>query len=188
MKIQHLKYPLNHTIIYDFFNYYEKQSILNEFFEIHNSSETYVADTKHHEKLLNTGNTKAYPIDKIYEDDREKSNIIKHTRKIFTTFDQEDFRNNIFLNYVRLSNKDTLYAQLYDTNSSYYKHTDFSVLTILYIFHIEPQDGNKFIFNDYNYAPHITDNCCLIFPSFFFHEVLPVESKRISLTHQLYIS
>lgn len=187
MKIQHLSYPFDHTIIYDYFKSFEAESIINECFDVHEKYQNLVSDTKHHENLLKFGNTKAYAIDSIYEKNREESKILTHTRKLFNTFDTEDLKNNIFLNYIKESNRDTICVQFYDNNSTYFRHIDVSVLTAVYIFWLEPPAGGEFLFTNYNYKPYILNNCCLIFPSIILHEVLPVKAKRISITHQLYI-
>jgi len=79
----------------------------------------------------------------------------------------------------------------YKNGSSYFKHNDLGILTFLYTIWDEPKTwkGGDLVFTDYDYRPYLRSNCCLIFPSFEFHEVetLRGEGTRYTINQRIYI-
>lgn len=193
MLIQHIKYPFAHTIIYDMFDE-------TELSQIHSEVDKLIANTvvrpsdEHHVRLSNENKTISLCLDQIYEGARNNSNTLKLIKKVYelNTRGALVSNDNPFLKYILISNSDNTYLQLYRDGSSYFEHDDKAVLTFLYPFKKDSAGGNL-IFTDYGYTPHLTDNCCLIFPSFERHRLSPVESDdkeaivRFSINQRIFI-
>ncbi len=195
MIIQHLKHPFHHTIIYNFFDGVTLDAIKQEVLLLASTSENNVPEDAHHTKLLNTAHTTSAWLDKVFEQERDKSKILSSTRDIFTLCNQgvlQD-KDNPFIGYIPTSNYDTTFLQVYKNGSSYFPHQDGAVLTMLYpILLGEDFEGGKLTFTRYDYTPHLEDNCCLIFPSFEPHALSPIRSEdegyvRASINQRLYI-
>jgi len=193
MLIQHLKYPFPHTIIYDMFDETELTQIRSEVDEFVANTIVKASD-EHHARLFSENKTTSLCLDQIYEGARNNSNILKLIKKVYELNSRGILvsADNPFLKYVSISNSDNTYLQLYRDGSSYFEHDDKAVLTFLYPFKGDSTGGNL-IFTDYNYTPHLNDNCCLIFPSFERHRLSPVEANdkeavvRFSINQRIFV-
>lgn len=189
MRIEYFKKPFYHTIIYDFFSQDELDIIKNEINQLeHSNSEKDL----HHRLVLENGNVESYLLDVIYNDRRQDSNILALITKIYNMYwdSKLDAAKNPFLNYIGLSNSDNTVIQAYENDSSYFEHHDQSVVSFVYPFFEKPFDGGELIFGDY--VPKLESNCCLIFPSYEKHKVLPIKSKesgtvRWSINQRIFI-
>lgn len=189
MRIEYFKKPFYHTIIYDFFSQDELVIIKNEINQLeHSNSEKDL----HHRLVLENGNVESYMLDVIYNDRRQDSNILALITKIYNMYwdSKLNVAKNPFLNYIGLSNSDNTVIQTYENDSSYFEHHDQSVVSFVYPFFEKPFDGGELIFGDY--VPKLESNCCLIFPSYEKHKVLPIKSKesgtvRWSINQRIFI-
>jgi len=195
MNIQNLSHPFYHTIIYNYFTDDEINKIQVEFDTLNKSLDKLpqLKDDVHHQQLKDQFNTRTIYLDGVYQNKREESSILKLLYKIYEN--DFDYKQNPFLKYLKLSNRDTSTIQLYENNSSYFKHIDHSVLTCLYVFWEEPKKftGGDLIFTDYDYAPPLQNNCCIIFPGFEPHIVTTLNSSsnninRCTINHRVYIN
>lgn len=189
MRIKHLKKPFYHTIIYDFFNQDEIDIIKNEINELQGVDNK---KDEHHKKVLENGNIESYMMDAIYNDRRHDSKILNLITKIYEMYwdGKLDLSKNPSLNYIGLSNADNTVVHSYKNDSSYFEHHDQSVLSFLYPFFDKPFDGGELVFGDY--TPKLESNCCLIFPSYEKHKVLPIKTEetgvvRWSINQRIFI-
>ena len=194
MKITNLNTPFYHTVIEDFFNIEELKIIDEDLIQL-NLDNKFSVDG-HHSDLVQRHGTRAFCLDQIYEGRREESPILRCMRKIFG-LDADgllDKTTNPFLNYLRISNKDTTFVQMYQDKCAYGEHQDGSVLTMLYVLYNEPKSysGGDLIFTSHDYQPEIKNNSCLIFPSYELHKVTPIQAndeylKRFSINQRIYV-
>jgi len=188
MKIEHFKEPFYHTIISDFFTRNQFNDVLEEI----NSLNQLHLDDDHHKDVLNNDKTESIHVDSLYEDNREKSQIIKNTDKLFL-MDLDHLTNfNPFLGFVPLTSTYVTFISKYKNGSKYSIHHDHGVLTFLTLLNVKPYTGGELVFTKYDYTPPITNNSCLIFPSYEKHKVNEVVSEhdghvRHSINQRIYI-
>lgn len=189
MRVEYFEKPFYHTIIYDFFSQ-DEINILKK--ELNQLQHTDIQKDQHHELVLENGNVESYLLDVIYEDRRRNSEILTLITKIYNMYwdSKLDLSKNPFLNYIGLSNADNTVVHAYKNDSSYFEHHDQSVLSFLYPFFEKPFSGGELIFGDY--VPKLESNCCLIFPSYEKHRVLPIKTKeqgmvRWSINQRIFI-
>jgi Rps23 Pro-64 3,4-dihydroxylase Tpa1-like proline 4-hydroxylase len=118
-------------------------------------------------------------LDEIYLD-RNVSNILKESRKIF--FDEIadcfiDF--NVFFRYLRASNLDTTIVQYYENSNFYESHTDSATITAIAWFYDQPKkfQGGQLMFEDGS-TIECRYNRMVLFPSILFHSVEPISVKE----------
>jgi hypothetical protein len=189
MRIKYLKKPFYHTIIYDFFNKDEIDIIKNEIIELQSVDNQ---KDEHHKQILENGNIESYLLDVIYNDRRHDSKILNLITKIYNMYwdGKFDLSKNPSLNYIGLSNSDNTVVHAYKNDSSYFEHHDQSVMSFLYPFFDKSFDGGELAFGDY--IPKLESNCCLIFPSYEKHKVLPLKTEdtgvvRWSINQRIFI-
>lgn len=194
MKIQYLKYPFYHTILYDFFTQEEIKGINEErlLLQKDNTITQPIEQDNHHKILRETFNTNTIFLDQVYQEDRSKSFILNKVHKIYQI--NFDYESNPFLKYLKISNKDLSTLQLYKNTSKYFEHIDRSLLTCLFVFYDVPKkfEGGDFVFSQYNYVPYLTNNSCIIFPGFEAHHVNQLitaseDIVRFSINHRMYL-
>lgn len=193
MIVQHFKYPFAHTIIYEVFDDVELVKINKEVDEFIKNNVKNELD-KHHAQLFSENKTNSFCLDTVYIDARDSSNILKLINKVYEMNSRGALasNDNPLLKYIGLSNLDNTYLQLYRAGSSYFEHRDNSILTFLYPFQ-RGSTGGDLVFTDYNYTPHLKNNCCLIFPGFEQHRLTTVEAGnkddvvRFSINQRIYI-
>lgn len=196
MIIQHFKYPFMHTVIYDFFNPLELTLLKEEAIGLLPQAEqpTGSLDT-HHDRLRGESRTLSISVDIAFGFDRAQSKILERTRKLFelASFGVLANTENEFIEYIAESNNDVTHLQLYQNGSSYFSHKDGAVVTALYPLMFDKTfTGGRLVFDRFNYAPHLRDGCCLIFPSYQPHTLEPIVSDeegvvRASINQRVYI-
>jgi Rps23 Pro-64 3,4-dihydroxylase Tpa1-like proline 4-hydroxylase len=195
MNIQHLQYPFYHTIIYNFFDVHELNLINAELHSLFTSDYKIKPDDEHHLNLLNKDKTQDYNLDIIYENRREQSNILMLIKKIYTLDNNIlDTKQNPFLSFIKASNHDNTRVNKYHNLSSYSKHHDNAVLTMMYPFWKDPKEfeGGDLFFANHEYKPYLKNNSCVIFPSYEMHELTQIKSKndnvnRVSINQRVFI-
>ena len=190
MRIQHLEYPFHHTIVYDIFDVDELAMIRTEIERYIDIQVNPNAKDEHHEKLLNTNGTLSFNLDALHATNRSGSSILSLIRKVYDLGAKGLLKDNPFCGYITTSNADNTFVQLYKNGSSYFEHKDGAVLSFLYPFNYA--DGGELVFTEHKYIPYLTNNCCLIFPSFETHKVTPVITEksdvvRVSINQRIYI-
>lgn len=193
MIVQHLKYPFDHTIIYDFFSRKEVSDIFQDKKNLQSRGDPLQFihnEDHHHQDLIKNCNVVCYSVDRLLGESETK----RHMRKIISNFEIGSFGlTNPFLNYIALANHENCYLNIYKNDSYYPRHQDGAVLTALYLFWegFGNRSGGDFIFSDHNYAPHLENNCCIIFPSFVMHEVTKMNCddsiSRVTINQRFYI-
>ena len=122
--------------------------------------------------------------------------ILNKIRKIYDLYLHRVIGDkNPFLNYIPLSNYDQTFIQYYYNGSDYFEHHDGAILTILYVLYDKESkfDGGEFVFTKYRYKPYLTNNCCIIFPSYEIHKVEKIFSEekekpvRYSINQRIWI-
>lgn len=182
MKIEYFNKPFHHTIIYDYFDDNEIISIKNEINQIKDGmlKNNYDEQDRHHDELFKKFNVDSYHIDKMFENNRNGSVLLKAITKVYYLHNMGFFNKhkNSFLNFIPDSNQDITMLHGYRNSSSYPKHIDKAVLSFVYPFWNEPKDftGGDLMFGDYK--PPLKSNCCLIFPSYEPHWVTKIKSKK----------
>lgn len=127
--------------------------------------------------------SKALTLDDVYAD-RSVSNILTVNRKLFN---YTEVYSNLSPYHVRFknSNHDTTKIRYYTDGEYYNAHTDesFDTLACTY-FYKEPKKfvGGDLFFPQFNYTVECKNNLCIIFPSYFMHEV-----KQIKILDSDYI-
>ena len=174
MRIEYFKEPFYHTIIYDFFSQDDVDTIKKELNQLQHTNNQ---KDLHHQQVAENG-VESYLLDTIYYERRHDSEILNLITKIYNMYwDQQlDLIKNPFLNYIGLSNSDNTVVHTYANDSSYFEHHDQSVVSFLYPFFEKPFTGGELVFGDYK--PKLESNCCLIFPSYEKHRVLPIKSEQ----------
>ena len=88
---------------------------------------------------------------------------------------QLDLKKHSPLNYIEFINlnKIDILLSYYENNNYYKSHKDSAVLTFITWFFREPKkfEGGNLKFTDYNESIEVKHNRCVIFPSFYNHEV-----------------
>jgi hypothetical protein len=191
MIVQNLKFPFDHTIIYDFFLDHEIQEILEEKDQLLKSGDAsnFIHD-KHHQELIHNQNVQSYNVDLLVPNGK----LRVHSLKIFecVRIGLIDFEN-LYLKYLTLCKQCNTFVNIYKNESFYAKHHDASVLTALYILWegYGNKNGGDFYFTEYEYYPHLPHNSCIVFPSFLLHAVSKLtcdESiSRISINQRFVI-
>ena len=83
----------------------------------------------------------------------------------------------------RLSNYDQIMVNYYENSDYYESHMDFNMMTIVCWFHRTPKayTGGDVTFHDIDTILECNHNRMVMFPSYYFHEVLPVKMKDKNL-------
>lgn len=180
MKIYNYKEPFYHSIIYDYYDENEQNLIWQEIDFLNQPGKLLTPDK--------TGDENASPnkvgifLDDIYHHNefRKLSNILTLNRKIFFILDL--LKENIFSNYLSISNHDLTLLSYYGNNAYYNSHYDNFIVSSVNTFWRTPKEfqGGNLMFDHYNYTPNLDHNSMIIFPSFEWHSVSPVIMKPSS--------
>jgi 2OG-Fe(II) oxygenase superfamily len=193
MIVQNLKHPFYHTIIYDVFNGFELNQIMEEkkYLESLNPLDYVDVNDAHHIDLFEKQKVKSYGIQRILNDSSRIKDIAK---KIYNLKGMGILgEDNPYLRYIDASTQENLFLNIYKNGSRYDTHYDTSTLTALYVMWEGNGrvNGGSFVFNEYNYRPYLTHNSCLIFPSYLDHEVEELfcddAVSRITINQRFYI-
>lgn len=194
MFAQSIKYPFEHTIVYDVFDDLQVSSLIAE---AQNISKKY--DTKsaiellkgdpHNLGVIENYGTRVFVIDRV-----QPEGII---RNLCWSIPKLYFLNAIektyLTNYFNSVSHDKVYLQLYKNGDSYPLHRDCSTFSIVYVFYNKPKstiDGGKLKFDEYNYEPYLPHNSCIMFPGWINHSVTKFvceeDNFRISLSQFMF--
>lgn len=126
--------------------------------------------------------SKALTLDTAYAD-RSISNILKVNRKLFN---YGEVYSNLSPYHLKFSNSnfDITKIRYYIDGESYDPHDDINFDTIACTyFYKKPKKffGGDLFFPQYNYTVECKNNLCIIFPSYFIHEV-----KQIKIPNEDY--
>ena len=82
-----------------------------------------------------------------------------------------------------ITNYDQMMVNYYENSDYYESHMDFNVMTIVCWFHRTPKayTGGDVTFHDIDTILECNHNRMVMFPSYYFHEVLPVKMKDKNL-------
>jgi hypothetical protein len=194
MIVQSLKFPFDHTIIYDVFEPLQVTSLVEEAKNIYQTYDKKAAvdmleNDQHNLGVIEKYGTNVYVIDRVMPNGVIR-NLCWNIPKLF-------FLNAIdktyLTNYFHAVSHDKIYLQLYKNGNSYPAHRDCSTFSIVYVFYSNPNstiEGGEVKFTDYNYKPHLLHNSCIMFPGWINHEVSQFKSDdnnfRISLSQFLF--
>ena len=194
MIVQDLKYPFDHTIVYDVFNNDQVSSIIDEaniIASTYSSKELLIDNDKHHHKLLNDSKSLTFELIST----KFGSGVIrKNALAAMQLYFANVIKKNAVTKFFNTTNGENTFLTLYKNGSSYYKHNDLSIITAAYI--IDPifekgVTGGKMYFAEYDYMPHMQHNSCIIFPGHELHELTELKCSesyyKISITQFFYI-
>jgi hypothetical protein len=194
MIVQSLKYPFEHTIIYDLFDDIQVSSLIQEAKDIagrYNEKEaaTLLKGDPHNLGVIEQYGTKVFVIDNVMPNGIIRNLCWSLPRLFFLNVIEKTYLTN---NFFSVSN-DKLYLQLYKNGDSYPIHRDCSTFSIVYVFYGNPQskiDGGKLKFDDHDYEPYLKHNSCILFPGWINHSVSKIECDetnfRISLSQFMF--
>ena len=116
---------------------------------------------------------------KITWEDRAVSHILRlQLQKILSIRDSIDKLDSLFESFWK-TNHDEHYIVYYEDGDYYKKHRDFGehLITTITWFHRIPKafTGGEFILNDIDVTLESKHNRMLMYPSYYTHEVLPLE-------------
>jgi hypothetical protein len=192
--VQNLKYPFEHTIIYDVFEPLQVTSLVQEAKDISknfdkNSSIEMLANDEHNLGVIEKYGTRVFIIDKVMSDGVIR-NLCWNVPKLFFL---NAIEKTYLTNYFHSVSSDKLYLQLYKNGDSYPDHRDCSTFSIVYVFYDNPNskfEGGKMRFTDFNYEPYLLHNSCIMFPGWINHEVSEFKTSdnntRISLSQFMF--
>lgn len=183
MKINHdRKLPIPFVIVDDFFTDDELELIWKEI--------DFLSDK---DKLLKPKDTSSAHDENgklkksnlgIFVDDvycqRETSNILKITRKLFDKNFMDDLiKNNYIFNFYQRATSDRTLLSYYGDKDYYKSHHDDADFTSIIWLYKEPKEfeGGEFKFTDYDIKFECKNNQLIIFPSDLLHEVSEIELK-----------
>jgi hypothetical protein len=194
MFVQSLKYPFEHTIIYDVFEEIQVSSLVEEAKKISNTYDDKTAiellrGDKHNLGVIEKYGTRVFVIDQVMPNGVIR-NLCWNIPKLF-------FLNAIdrtyLTNYFHAVSCDKLYLQVYKNGDSYPTHRDCTTFSMVYVFYDKPTskiEGGKLKFDDYNYEPHVPHNSCIMFPGWIQHSVSKLQCEednfRISLSQFMF--
>lgn len=194
MFVQSLKYPFEHTIIYDVFEDLQVSSLIEEAQKISSKYDDETAiklleGDRHNLGVIEKYGTKVFVIEQVMPNGVIR-NLCWNIPKLF-------FLNAIdktyLTNYFHAISCDKLYLQVYKSGDSYPTHRDCTAFSMVYVFYGKPNDkieGGKLKFDDYNYEPYLPHNSCVIFPGWIQHSVSELkcdkDNFRISLSQFMF--
>ena len=129
-------------------------------------------------------------LDDYYNEDRNKSNILKLNRKIFSEdILNESLKLNAYFNHIKQCNSDSTLVNYYMNGTNYSSHLDGSCLTCVTFFSLGNFKGGNFCFTDYDIEIEFKENRTVIFPGCIKHEAKPIiaedDNYRISIAQFL---
>ena len=183
-------------------NFYNKEEQNLIWTELDSHKENFVVD----EGIANRGvakNNNGKPIanlsriylDELYENKRERSNILHCYQKLFTRKIINKYKEKtLAARTYGTTNTDWSQVSYYENNNNYDKHFDQFMHSCLIWFYRKPKrfDGGDLIFTDLNETVKCKHNRMILFPSYYYHKVNKVIMKeqyknkglgRFCLTH-----
>ena len=123
-------------------------------------------------------------LDKIFENNRQASNILSVNRKLFLDLELKNnlINKNLFFTQIYKSTRDKTLVNFYSANCFYKKHHDLTCFTALSFFELETFVGGDLIFSDYDVTVKSIENRVVIFPGFLNHAATEVtHGVRVSM-------
>lgn len=121
-------------------------------------------------------------LDKIYQGDRNISDILRLNRKLFKSelMDVYSQAHPFFKHFKELINIDSTKIKYYENDQDYKSHFDSSRFTSITYFYKEPKNfsGGDLCFNEYNYTIPIENNMVVIFVGCTTHSSTPITMKE----------
>jgi Rps23 Pro-64 3,4-dihydroxylase Tpa1-like proline 4-hydroxylase len=183
MKIQYnedIKIP--YVVVDDFYSSEELKEIWNEI-EFLSSEDKLLSPEHTYTASYLDGELKKQNLGVFIDDlylNRSTSNILKHTRKIFSQefFDELEKLNYIF-SFLKKATKDNTLLSYYRDGDFYKPHLDEFLFTAICFLYKEPKqfEGGEFIFTEHDITTECKNNRLILFPSNVRHEVSEVKIK-----------
>lgn len=183
MDFKYFAEPLPHIIVDDFYNETELREIWQELDFLTYSRKLMTPESTGAAYALDANGEKIYKknnlglfIDGLYAN-RDLSNILFHTRKIFDkAFLEKCQEQNFIFKYLMQANADFTLMSYYEDGATYESHHDKAVITVLTWLYKEPKGftGGELTFSDHDYPIELKNNRVLIFPGVANHEVAAV--------------
>lgn len=183
MFVQSLKYPFEHTIIYDVFEDAQVTSLIKEAKSISekydhkaaidllkNDKTKHDEDKKHNVDVIKDHNTKVFELANVAPEGIIRNLCWNIPKLFFLNTIEKTYLTNYFYGLSR----DRVFFQFYENGASYPSHRDLTTLSAVYIFYNDAKSiikGGKFKFDDYNYEPYLLHNSCILFPGWAKHSV-----------------
>ena len=184
MDFKYFAEPVPHIIVDDFYTEKELKEIWQELDFLTYSRKLMTPEATGAAYAMDAGGNKIYKknnlglfIDGLYAN-RDLSNILFHTRKIFDKdFLEKCQQQNFLFKYLMQANADFTLLSYYEDGAMYESHHDKAVITVLSWLYKEPKsfEGGDLTFTDHNYTIPIKNNRVFIFPSVAEHSVAPVK-------------
>jgi|TARA_B100001996_G_scaffold261395_1_gene203617 hypothetical protein len=178
MKIQTHEHGFPFIVVDDYFNDEEMEILWNEVDNLYKEDifldpvDSYSAFDANGFLKMN----KCIHLDEYFAKKREKCEILRLNRKIFTEEVLQQGKSWFFTNFIKTCDYDATLLSYYESDNYYRAHTDASTVTGLFWFFKEPKkfEGGQFIFPDYKLDIEVVSNRMILFPSFIRHQVLEV--------------
>ncbi len=172
MRVENLSEPFFHSIVYDYYNIEEQKLIWQEL-EFLNKPGKMLSPNE-------TGDPNSSPnkvgvfLDRLYDKNKNFSNILKVNRKIFKI--KNFLYENPFSRYLNIVDYDLTMISYYEDGSYYLPHFDSYTISSVTTFWKTPKmfSGGELMFCNYNYIPDMPHNTMILFPSYEAHEVSEV--------------
>ena len=178
MKIKAYEHGFPFIIVDDYFDDEEMEMLWNEVDNLY-KEDIFLDPVDSYSAFDANGflkNNKCIHLDEFYGKNREKCDILRINRKVFTKEVLQQGKNWFFTNFIKTCDYDSTLLSYYEGDNYYRAHTDASTVTGLFWFFKEPKQfrGGEFIFPDYKVDIEVINNRMVFFPSFIRHRVLEV--------------
>lgn len=183
MKIEIKTKPFEHIIVYEMYDPTELYLINREteflFYKLGGPEKTNAATEADGSSRKKSG--KGIFLDNIYSSQREISDILTITRKVFHDEEikksiNELAKKSTYFKLFEKTNWDSTLLQYYGDGDYYKDHTDNSIFTNIFTYYKNPKAfyGGDLKFPQFDYYLPIEYNMSILFPSCISHEVTPV--------------
>lgn len=110
------------------------------------------------------------------------SSIWRCTKKIFSGFTSEFGNMHMANRLVLATTRSKTLVSYYENGDYYLPHLDSAVTSVLFWFYREPKEfiGGDLVFPDTGEVVKISNNTMVMFPSWAFHEVTPIQMSSES--------
>jgi hypothetical protein len=128
--------------------------------------------------------------DKFYEENRDTSNILKASRKLFCDeIASYAEKINAFYGHIKTCNEDYTLINFYKSGEQYKSHKDASIFTAITFIELGSINGGGLIFTDFNEHIPFKNNRMILFPGCVEHKteviITSVGSYRVSIAQFL---
>jgi flagellin-like hook-associated protein FlgL len=164
-----------YAVIDDFYSDEELTKIMSEIDRLKNElnfDEDTATATNFIGDKLKTG--KGIWLDRVYSNNREESEILKHGRKLFN-YEMVTYlaSANVSYKHILKSTSDATLLNIYENGMEYKPHTDKSALTAIWFFKSGDMVGGDLFFPEPNTRVKFKHNRLVIFPGCMIHAAEP---------------